>query len=76
MMLSDRLSMGIEFQSTRPGRGATAMRLFYLCISLIALDAARAGRDIVIPDVKKLIYDFNPRAPCGARPTEYCQRLT
>ena len=34
------------FQSTRPVRGATAMRLFYLCISLISIHAPRAGRDL------------------------------
>ena len=60
----------VIFQSTRPLRGATTNR-FPLCYYyIISIHAPLAGRDAA---GAYLIYfrndNFNPRAPCGARPT-------
>ena len=57
------------FQSTRPVRGATTLKALPLLRLSISIHAPRAGRDYA-RSVKRLSTgDFNPRAPCGARPT-------
>ena len=62
------MSIGFEFQSTRPVWGATG-RIIVLKVRMgISIHAPRVGRD------RKDVADdagarhFNPRAPCGARP--------
>ena len=56
------------FQSTRPVRGATVQMLQDVLANEISIHAPRAGRDC--SDVARCSCqrDFNPRAPCGARP--------
>ena len=58
----------ILFQSTRPMRGATDQidRLFALVG--ISIHAPHAGRDAPSGSWSPCRRDFNPRAPCGARP--------
>ena len=56
------------FQSTRPVRGATHPRFLALCKSGISIHAPRAGRDGGQKWLRSTLTDFNPRAPCGARP--------
>ena len=56
------------FQSTRPVRGATSKKPITELRCQISIHAPRAGRDC--SDVARCSCqrDFNPRAPCGARP--------
>ena len=59
------------FQSTRPVRGATFEAGYFDTPKTVSIHAPRAGRDgTVAPYVAELIC-FNPRAPCGARPSKY-----
>ena len=62
----------IEFQPTRPLRGATA-HLVGVCraVQFISTHAPLAGRDRPRLAAASPRRNFNPRAPCGARPS-YC----
>ena len=55
------------FQSTRPVRGATPPRYYDKLYDVISIHAPRAGRDSGRGLLHVQLYDFNPRAPCGAR---------
>ena len=55
------------FQSTRPVRGATIWCCLMRELQVISIHAPRAGRDFLFSFVFSNLYDFNPRAPCGAR---------
>ena len=58
-----------RFQSTRPVRGATTNNANPTCYRAISIHAPRTGRDLLDDiNISWMIY-FNPRAPCGARPT-------
>ena len=62
-------SGGSTFQSTRPLRGATRKLIYTDTVSnLISIHAPLAGRDRELMSTKVSYKDFNPRAPCGARP--------
>ena len=55
------------FQSTRPVRGATAsLRPMWTWVT-ISIHAPRAGRDPSASVSRAGRWNFNPRAPCGAR---------
>ena len=56
------------FQSTRPMRGATTGTAVFGKIIAISIHAPHAGRDVDLPLRVVLPWNFNPRAPCGARP--------
>ena len=56
------------FQSTRPLRGATLCLASSATSQKISIHAPLAGRDYRIHAFLSSIYNFNPRAPCGARP--------
>ena len=56
-----------EFQSTRPVRGATPAEVYCTFSYTISIHAPRAGRDSGRGLLHVQLYDFNPRAPCGAR---------
>ena len=56
------------FQPTRPLRGATPHVLQVSGVGCISTHAPLAGRDITNLCRTLLRMDFNPRAPCGARP--------
>ena len=56
------------FQSTRPLRGATEQRAVKLAALSISIHAPLAGRDKSVRLIRYMWNDFNPRAPCGARP--------
>ena len=56
------------FQSTRPVRGATLDDLQPYKTVKISIHAPRAGRDGAEQVGYSSTHDFNPRAPCGARP--------
>ena len=58
------------FQSTRPVRGATQQQGLTSDAGTISIRAPRAGRDAVRMTAFPDTADFNPRAPCGARPAE------
>ena len=57
-----------RFQPTRPLRGATIQRLHSQRAVLISTHAPLAGRDSKAQDSRGRVRNFNPRAPCGARP--------
>ena len=66
----DRAWLG--FQSTRPMRGATLLLLLVGALLLcISIHAPHAGRDWGLPNCTCYAWDFNPRAPCGARPHSF-----
>ena len=56
------------FQPTRPLRGATAGQKNVSSASAISTHAPLAGRDSTPASWATSSTDFNPRAPCGARP--------
>ena len=57
------------FQPTRPLRGATVYDLFVEDFFEISTHAPLAGRDLSVTISNGLtMRNFNPRAPCGARP--------
>ena len=56
------------FQPTRPLRGATSTQLIADSIMQISTHAPLAGRDPCVARFHRHEQDFNPRAPCGARP--------
>ena len=56
------------FQSTRPMRGATLFPSSCRKWGNISIHAPHAGRDSKIVVSISTITNFNPRAPCGARP--------
>ena len=57
------------FQPTRPLRGATGFDLVPVLIQPISTHAPLAGRDLTSASTNRVqLTDFNPRAPCGARP--------
>ena len=64
------------FQSTRPVWGATALAQMPLYRPRISIHAPRVGRDLSFPHSLLMLYYFNPRAPCGARPstTQSCSK--
>ena len=57
----------MEFQSTRPVRGATARCPVDSFPQRVSIHAPRAGRDHRRAAAVADIRGFNPRAPCGAR---------
>ncbi len=60
-------SGGIQFQSTRPARGATIGGRFGRRRYWVSIHAPRAGRDSPYWDKPRKVKGFNPRAPRGAR---------
>ena len=62
--------MGARFQSTRPVRGATSWRSGRTRRHEISIHAPRAGRDTRGKCCAADGGNFNPRAPCGARPEQ------
>ena len=64
-----------KFQPTRPLRGATGTYTPKSTQIFISTHAPLAGRDRVRPAAPSARRYFNPRAPCGARPT-MAARLT
>ena len=42
---------------------------------VISIHAPRAGRDNLVPTPQNQIFNFNPRAPCGARQQKYTKLL-
>ena len=58
----------IPFQSTRPVRGATSSKTADGVFPTISIHAPRAGRDTRWSTMTSFRPNFNPRAPCGARP--------
>ena len=64
---SGTLSTGVRFQPTRPLRGATLLALRWYESDVISTHAPLAGRDLSPPRLANRRWDFNPRAPCGAR---------
>ena len=59
------------FQSTRPVRGATGGRALRPLFRGISIHAPRAGRDFLRLSRGLSGGNFNPRAPCGARPLDF-----
>jgi len=57
----------LQFQSTRPARGATHLWLWTTNAFLVSIHAPRAGRDCPIALRLSSSFCFNPRAPRGAR---------
>ena len=59
----------VMFQSTRPVRGATYHSCNRVCRCTVSIHAPRAGRDYHPLFSPACSLCFNPRAPCGARPS-------
>ena len=59
---------GGRFQSSRPVRGATSCPVRFIPPRRISILAPRAGRDSCSATAPRTSINFNPRAPCGARP--------
>ena len=57
------------FQSTRPVRGATSDARGIHRQPRVSIHAPRAGRDVTTDTSHHPHRGFNPRAPCGARPS-------
>ena len=57
-----------KFQSTRPMRGATDSVFGFRLTVVISIHAPHAGRDWQFGNAYTVVGNFNPRAPCGARP--------
>ena len=57
----------VEFQSTRPMRGATRHVRCLIRRKAVSIHAPHAGRDCTCPCQSTSHTRFNPRAPCGAR---------
>ena len=57
-----------SFQSTRPVWGATVVDGALQSGLDISIHAPRVGRDAYLGEYQQGQRDFNPRAPCGARP--------
>ena len=57
----------IQFQSTRPVRGATSREVAGLGDRVVSIHAPRTGRDKVVDSRANVKKSFNPRAPYGAR---------
>ena len=56
-----------SFQSTRPVWGATIFVKLSIHFSKISIHAPRVGRDAALAKNNPHAWNFNPRAPCGAR---------
>ena len=56
-----------KFQSTRPVWGATRSCRAARAVGAISIHAPRVGRDVGWSYTDASNYNFNPRAPCGAR---------
>ena len=65
--LSEHCQSAFRFQSTRPVWGATKDFIFNIDDICISIHAPRVGRDPMTGRKPRFSYDFNPRAPCGAR---------
>ena len=61
------MAADMEFQSTRPVRGATGSAKHLLQLIKVSIHAPRAGRDPSKSAGAISRMCFNPRAPCGAR---------
>ncbi len=57
----------LQFQSTRPARGATKALYWREGIKVVSIHAPRTGRDSRTLKPRSWPYSFNPRAPHGAR---------
>ena len=66
----------LVFQPTRPLRGATTGGAIAPPIFMISTHAPLAGRDIVRSTAAIRVKNFNPRAPCGARPQQNEPRMS
>ena len=64
------------FQSTRPLRGATRTYPTLWQTHPISIHAPLAGRDFDHDNIRRALEYFNPRAPCGARPSRLNVRST
>ena len=61
----------IQFQSTLPVRGATAIGYILGSRLSISIHAPRAGSDAYLLGVSLSVRNFNPRSPCGERLTKF-----
>ena len=71
-----RVSQNPAFQSTRPVRGATDSPACPSPRLWISIHAPRAGRDAPAAIFHCPCSHFNPRAPCGARPSRHWTRTS
>ncbi len=63
-----RVRYRFQFQSTRPMRGATPpTAVISMVFAIISIHAPHAGRDPSASVSRAGRWNFNPRAPCGAR---------
>ena len=71
------INLQFRFQPTRPLRGATVHRVVVLAVRLISTHEPLAGRDgSPRRRLPRRPVHFNPRAPCGARPSSFGSRIT
>ena len=74
LMLLSATSPAVQFQSTRPVRGATFVHLGHRDLDKLFQSTRPCGARLDAADVRLISWSFNPRAPCGARRS--CQRIT
>ena len=69
-LIKDRLyrSVNVSIHAPHAGRDA-GQRAPAATYYVVSIHAPHAGRDCLNYDHKRLRHGFNPRAPCGARPT-------
>ena len=63
----------VQFQSTHPVWGATAVAVNPALQGCISIHAPRVGCDSVISPAFYEVHHFNPRTPCGVRPDAWKQ---
>ena len=68
-------TLSLLFQSSRPLRGATGAGVRHAQYRAISILAPLAGRDFPAYTPQGWGLNFNPRAPCGARPVQLFQKL-
>ena len=64
-------STAFLFQSTLPVWGATREAVPTVTVTGISIHAPRVGSDFSKPKILRLVQNFNPRSPCGERPSVY-----
>ena len=67
--ISPALVFTVSFQSMLPVRGATPLASIRAYSHGISIHAPRAGSDRLVLQICAAGTDFNPRSPCGERPT-------
>ena len=69
-MRTNTKTAAIWFQSTHSLRSATSLRNRYSGFWQVSIHALLAECDLLLQKSKNILKSFNPRTPCGVRPTK------